>query len=95
MGQEQHAEDEQNGSNSIGIERILTILTPLVVPFLESAQKKSFQGQICIVVLMLSMVAAIVVLAFYGAIDSSGTTGLLGAMVGYVFGTFFHKSIHP
>jgi hypothetical protein len=56
----------------------------LNVPIIKRTQWMNF-------IIMISVCVGVVFLAYSGTIDGSAATGLLGAVIGYVFGHIYSK----
>jgi len=91
MPRKSESDDSEFKDLAKALEPILEKLNPILetqakanAPIVKRAQWMNF-------VIMFFIVVAIVGLAYLGRIDGSAATGLLGAIVGYVFGNIYSK----
>ena len=64
-------------------------LSPIITLTIEANAPIIRRGQWMNFTIMMVVVIGIILLAYSGKIDGSAATGLLGAVIGYVFGTIF------
>lgn len=96
MNNEEIDEEIITENRTIQLDKIIILakeLMPTATLWLENNHQSSERDQKYNLILMGSTLSVILILALFGIIDSSGATGLLGAIIGYVFGGFFHTKI--
>jgi uncharacterized membrane protein YjjP (DUF1212 family) len=89
---------EYEPNSEIDLNSLIQTISP-IIPDLAEAFKVGQENTGKIVrraqylnfIIMLLICVAVTLLAFFGTIDGSAATGLLGAIIGYVFGYIYSK----
>lgn len=66
-------------------------LSPLIQKFQENNAPIVKRAQYMNFIFMMTVCLSVGLLAFFKVIDGSATTGLLGAVIGYVFGSIYSQ----
>ena len=73
----------------------LAQLAQLAIPAIVSFQEKNLpvikRAQWLNFIIMITLTLGVIILGYLKVIDSSAVTGLLGAIIGYVFGHIYGK----
>jgi len=75
-------------------EKVLKMLAALADKWIVLEDKKVpliKRGQVMNFIIMLIIMLGVIFLAYDGKIDGSAATGLIGAVIGYVFGSLYQK----
>lgn len=90
---EEVLQQSNNQDNLIVLMPAIMGIIPIIEAWLKGEYKDIQYNRIHDTILMGITLIIIGVLGWHGVIDSSGTTGLFGAIIGYVFGGFFHTKL--
>lgn len=75
----------------VQITPFVEVLAPKIIEYQKVREPGIKRAQIINFVIMMTIVMAVFVLAWYKIIDGSGVTGLIGAIIGYVFGGLYQQ----
>ena len=71
------------------ISRLIKRAEPIILKYLEVNKPVVKRTQIMNFIIMMTLCLGIISLAIYNKIDGSAATGLIGAIIGYVFGSLY------
>ena len=85
------AEESELTELARALEPILEKIRPILQQQAETNAPIIRRWQWMNFIVMVALIIVISTLAFYGKIDGSAATGLLGAIIGYVFGYLYSR----
>ena len=100
---EKLAKNKQTDEEDIGeYEKDIADIAEQITPFVEMVVPKIIEyqkvrvpiikrGQNINFIVMMTILLSISILAYYKTIDGSAATGLIGAIIGYVFGGLYNQ----
>ena len=86
---------KENGPTTTDLIEVLTPLIEVIGPILENQNKVKApivrRSQWMNFTIMCTIIVSLALLAYYNKIDGSAATGLIGTIIGYVFGHIYAK----
>lgn len=91
---EKHEEDVPEKDIGELLEQItpfLQVLAPSIVEYQKVKEPIIKRNQIINFIVMMTILIGVIILAYNNIIDGSAVTGLIGAVIGYVFGGLYQQ----